>query len=413
MKNPPEIKRFEHGSLLIDVEGFTQRHMNALLKLNALHGYQYFDSIPNGIKFKQYVGIIQVDNLTIEILPKADKDDDDSKWQKVLIEMLEACRKLKASTYGNAQVLRGRMNLLELYFQTFLQEVELLIHQGLVKKYRKETSNVKALKGKLIFSQHISRNYIHKERFFTEHQIYDKDHALHQILFQALKVIDHFSRGGWLSNQCKRVQLSFPEVSELTITAKLLNGFQFNRKTEPYVKAFELARLILLNYSPNVLSGNEKMIALLFDMNKLWEEYVYVKLREVLNDTEYKLEPKAYKPFWGSNSLQPDIVIEYGSEKLIIDTKWKTPGSYSASVQDLRQMYAYNRFWNAEKAVLLYPGDSSDTKFEIFENTENDGVIHMCKMAFVNVVDKDGNLNKQLGREILRELEFAIKIKVT
>src|SRR5690606_20985123 len=92
------IQVFEHSFLPIK-GSFTQRHFVALSKLNALHNYQYFDLKHNGVVFKQFVGVIQVDGLTIEVLPKVDtyeSDDENAKkkWQSVLIQMLRATRKL-------------------------------------------------------------------------------------------------------------------------------------------------------------------------------------------------------------------------------------------------------------------------------------------------------------------------------
>lgn len=403
------IQVFEYDRLTVTDDPFEKRHLDALLKLNELHGFEYFDSIPNGIRFKQYVGIIQVDDLTIEIYPKVDRYDEEGQWKNVLIQMLKACNKLKASTYGDANVNRQNLNLFELYFSIYLSELSGLIKQGLVKQYRKESSNLNALKGKLLFSKNINRNIVHQERFYTEHQVYDKDHALHKILYAALTVVEEFTRGTYLYNTCKRVQLDFPAVTGIKITKKLLDGFKLSRKTKSYAKAFEIARLILLNYSPDISSGKERMLALLFDMNKLWEEYVVVKLREVLQDGQYQITAQDNRPFWGFNTLQPDIVIEKKSDKsdvLIIDTKWKCPG-ISASVQDLRQMYAYNRFWNASRAVLLYPGNPTDSDFEKFLNPEDPE--HSCKMAFVNVLNADGELDKDLGHKILLEVGMINK----
>ena len=272
-----------------------------------------------------------------------------------------------------------------------------------------ESSNIKSLKGKIIFSKNINKNFVHAERFFTKHQVYDRDHELHQILNSALKVIEQFTRGTYLFDNCKRIQLDFPEVGEINITKKLLDNFQLTRKTKAYTKAFEIARLILLNYSPDISSGNEKMLALLFDMNKLWEEYILIKLREELHDPKFEIMAKDSRSFWGLNYLNPDIVITDKSvnpvETFIIDTKWKRPGNSSASIQDLRQMYAYNRFWNCSKAVLLYPGDPKFDSFKEFKNI-HDSKKHFCKMAFVHVLDNYGKLNQNLGLDIIKEIEF-------
>ena len=84
MNSKAKITVYEHDRLTTDHASFKIRHLNALLKLNEYHNFDYFDSIPNGVKFKQYVGIIQVDGLSIEILPKADKDNSSADWKGLL-----------------------------------------------------------------------------------------------------------------------------------------------------------------------------------------------------------------------------------------------------------------------------------------------------------------------------------------
>ncbi len=104
------ISVFEHQRLYVGEQGFKQTHLDAMLKLNEYHDGNYFEPIAKGIKFNQYVGVLQVDGLTIEIHPKADKDDDDNKWKGVLLKMLKACGKLKAESSGAAHVKRQHLN---------------------------------------------------------------------------------------------------------------------------------------------------------------------------------------------------------------------------------------------------------------------------------------------------------------
>jgi 5-methylcytosine-specific restriction enzyme subunit McrC len=130
-----KIQVFEHSFLPIGKDGFEQRHFIAISKLNALHDYRYFDLKHNGVVFKQFVGVIQVDNLTIEILPKIDRyesEDKESKakWRDVLLDMLKVTRKLKIQKVGQAHVSKQSIHLLDIYFEWFLSEVQLLIHQG-------------------------------------------------------------------------------------------------------------------------------------------------------------------------------------------------------------------------------------------------------------------------------------------
>jgi 5-methylcytosine-specific restriction enzyme subunit McrC len=385
------------------------------LKLNEYHNFDYFDPIPNGVKFKQYVGIIQVDGLSIEILPKSDKDDSSADWKGLLLQMLKACGHLKASSVGAANVKRQHLNLLEVYFELYLTEIESLIHRGLVKKYRKNTGNVKALKGKLEFAGNIRYNLVHKERFYTTHQVYDRDHLLHQTLAYALEILEQFSKGSYLFDRCKRVLLNFPETSPLKVTKKQIEGIVLNRKTAPYNQALELARLIILNYSPDISTGREKMISLLFDMNRLWEEFILIQIRKELAGTSYSVKGQDSQTFIGSNYLKPDVVIQHDEDSkkvYIIDTKWKRPTNQSSSISDLRQMYTYNRFWNAKKAMLLYPGESKNNSFKPFEtedffrdNDQTTSITHLCKSGFVSILDQDNKLSDTIGKQVLKLLE--------
>ena len=129
------IDVYEHGRLLIDETNFKKKHWDAFVKLNTVHNGAYFDVLHNGIKFKQFVGVIQVEGLSVNIHPKADKDDSDDRWKNVLLQMLKSCGKIKADTLDAAQLKKQNINLLEIYFEYYLKELEGIIHQGLVKKY--------------------------------------------------------------------------------------------------------------------------------------------------------------------------------------------------------------------------------------------------------------------------------------
>ncbi|NBW59562.1 MAG: restriction endonuclease [Crocinitomicaceae bacterium] len=322
--------------------------------------------------------------------------------------MLKACGKVKAQTAGNANLKKQHINLLEIYFEYFLKEVEQLIHAGLVKKYRTETSNVKALKGKLDFAGNIRHNIIHKERFYTTHQIYDANHKLHQVLAHALDIVGQFTRATRLNDKCRRTQLAFPEVERIKPSLQLLESIKINRKTAPYERALELAKLIILNYSPDINHGQQKMIALLFDMNELWEEYVLRALKKhALKHPEQMIlvTGQESKTFYGSHrTIRPDIVLKKGGETIIIDTKWKRPTNKAASIEDLRQMYAYARFWLTNKVVLLYPGEYYDSGYKSYPNdndlNDHETDFHQCKIAMVSVL-KDEMLSENLAEDVM------------
>jgi 5-methylcytosine-specific restriction enzyme subunit McrC len=400
------IQVFEHRVLKIGQGGFTAAHWKDLIKLNELHDGEYFKIIHAGIKFSSYVGIIQVRDLTIEVLPKVDNSDSDTDWRSVLISMLKECEKLSARTYGDAKVKKQNLNLLELYFDLLLSEVEGLIRRGIIKKYRQETSNISTLKGKLLVGKNIQQNLIHKERFYTSHQEYDKNHLLNQILNEALCVVQQFTRGGILADKCNRTLLGFPEVDRVQVTPETFSRITLNRKSSSYDRAIELARLILLNYSPDIKGGKEKMLAILFDMNVLWEEYVLRQLKKAAKGTDIKIKGQAQKKFWKTRSIKPDILISTPDETVVVDTKWKRITNSRPSIEDLRQMYVYNKYWGANRSILLYPQPNSVKNTSgcyYLENSQVEDEDNTCEIRFENVVE-NGKLNREFGTELLGAL---------
>src|SRR5690625_4687423 len=79
-----------------------KRVIDKLWAYNDANKNIYFQAIRNGVRFRNYVGVIQIGNIVIEILPKTDKiariDKDDvvrEQWQKVLLSMLKYCKRIK------------------------------------------------------------------------------------------------------------------------------------------------------------------------------------------------------------------------------------------------------------------------------------------------------------------------------
>lgn len=412
MSKIPPIQVFEYESIAFKgrhhKEGFSEEVFNAFEKyFQANERTPFFEMIPYGVRFKQYVGAIQIGKHTIEVLPKAGKEGNEKVWQSVLLDMLKACHLLTAKETGVASLKLRANSILDLYFELYVQELESLLHQGLIKKYRQKSGQQKALKGALIFSKQISQNIVHKERFYTRHTVYDKNHLLHQILAEALTVVARLSSSARLKDRIGRVQLDFPEVSKLDVSASYFAKLRTDRKTAPYQKAIGIAKLIILNYRPDISAGKNDLLALMFDMNVLWEEYVYRILnKQVRNDYEV-LSQKRYK-FWEHKIVQPDLILKERTtnQTYVIDTKWKVIDSKHPADDDLKQMYVYNYHSKSLNSMLLYPRthgqEDVQGKFRLLQN----GKEHYCSLGFVDVIDGDG-LNKKMASDIIRKLEVV------
>lgn len=405
------IQVFEYQTIHIGYEGvFEERHLQLLARYLEEQKEPYYELRHRGVRFKQFVGVLQAGDLTIEVLPKLDKQSEQS-MQPFLLHLLKVCHSLKTYNFQEAQLRTQRKNVLDLYVSLFLQEIEQLLHNGLIKQYRRKEGNLNALKGRLHFEKNLRRNLIHKERFYVSYQTYDQQHLLHQIIHEALSVLGSLSGYFTHTDRVQRNLLLWPEQPRLRVEEGLFERISFNRKTKPYQQAIHIARLILLNFHPDFRGGNSSVLALLFDMNKLFEQYVAIQFKKALRGTKYKVTTQTSKSFWKGDSrspqkIRPDIVISNGEENWVIDTKWKLPQKQRPSDDDLRQLYVYGKYYNAKQTFLLYPSPTTTHKVSgEYQGTEGAG--QYCHLLFWPLLDEERSSLKKWGIGELEEWVFA------
>ena len=343
MNNKKFIQVFEYQKLRYDdSEIFRKQHIDAMVKFNELHQNRYFTIIHKGIQFKNFVGVVQIGGLTIEILPKADNNEraDENLWQNVLLNMLNVCKHIQVESISETQLKKRYRSILDVYFELYLTEIEKLVKKGLIRKYRKNLSNQNSLKGKLIFSKNIQYNSIHKERFCCEQQIYDKNHLIHQVLYRGLVILKSFV-SSHLKDKINRLLFEFHDFDKVAIQQKHFRSIIIDRKNRDYIKAIDIAKIIILNYSPSLNFGNDNLLTLLFDMNALWEEYIFRVLQKHTPDGVSVSFQNSHR-FWENKRIRPDIVIKTQDESFVIDTKWKIIEFNNPSDDDLKQMFVYN-----------------------------------------------------------------------
>lgn len=370
------------------------------------------------IIFQQFVGVLKIGNLTIEVLPKIDKaNGDDADWQKVLLTMLSNALNLELKATNNAEINVEQTSVLQFYFNWFIKEVNLLMHQGLIKKYVAKTENRNALKGRLQLQKHIQHNIVHAERFYVTYNDYNQNHVYNAILQQCLKAILLIAKDSKVAAEAASILNWFPACDKVHISEKVFDKLVYHRKTERYKTAIKIAKIILLNFHPDLQGGNHDVIAIMFDMNKLWEQYVLAKLQQA--HSNYRFYGQLQKKFWvGTNRtkwVKPDIVAyKKDTEEVafILDTKWKlldADANKNVSDADLKQMFVYNKLWNCSYSFLLYPKASG--KIEIEEGNFIDS--SSKKESFCNTIKlsilKDNNLDNDIWKELIEKQKDLTK----
>jgi 5-methylcytosine-specific restriction enzyme subunit McrC len=365
--------------------------------------FPYYSLVNKGIKFRQYVGVFKIGNTTVEVLPKADKTGNKETWQNSLIEMLKAVGSFNVHAPSSSNLNVKQNSILDLYFELFITEIEYLLHRGLIKRYNRKEGNQLALKGKIKFNKHIQQNLIHQERFYTSYTSYDTNHKLHAILYKTLLVLRRINSNPILISKIGKILLDFPPMSSIKVSPVLFEKIVYNRKNTPYKTAVDIAQIILLNYHPNITQGNNHVLALMFDMNLLWEQFVAVSLQK---NSSFKISTQSSKNFWKpskgySSSLRPDIIIELDKKKYVLDTKWKNLHHTNPSSTDLRQMFAYLHYFDAKKVALVYPSDASSIHSGHYYDTAGN-INQNCSILAITTEQEIGSWQKAICLQVER-----------
>jgi 5-methylcytosine-specific restriction enzyme subunit McrC len=405
------IQVFEHQWLKVENHPlFKMSHFIAMEQYGYRTKEKYYSVGNKRIKFNNYVGVIQVKNLTIEVLPKADNNADDENtkehWHNALIAMLHECKLIKLNAISTAKLKLRSASILDLYYDLFLTEVETIFRHGMRKDYRAVKENLNKVKGKILFTDHIKKNAFHHERVFVEHKVFDANNRLNQILLKGIVILKSIAHNPNHNIRIIKLLLNFENISDANVTANWFDKIRYDRNTERYRQAMNLAKMIILRYNPDLKGGNENVFAILFDMNMLYENYIYRKLKVLQADPDnpiIRVRDQTRMPFWESRGLRADIVVETEEKSLVIDTKWKVMKNNIPSDADLKQMFVYNLHYDTDLSILLYPKttiDSSEKK--PFRNKSFQG--HNCQVAFVDIFNKHGQLDPNLGKKMYDEL---------
>lgn len=400
------VRLFEYQHLRVGdpVQGgvFEGRHWRKLRQFLVFSRYPYFQVLPDGIQFRQYVGALQVDELTIEIVPKADRTapDDAGLWQNVLVDLLRACRLWRGEWIAGGRLDVKPGGLLEWYCRYFLQQTEGLLRQGLQKSYDRRLERRRTLRGRLLVHKQITET---QPVFWTNGETFNYNHPYNQWLLAALELLIARYPDEQLRTQAQTLHRRFPDLPRPT--GDRLPALTDPLRNQRYIPALTIARLLLNHFSPMARHGDWPLMAILFDMNALFEEYIARQLEKHCPPGA-TVRRQLSTPFWNRRSIRPDLVLDYNGRRSVIDTKWKEIPKGRPAMEDIRQIYVYNEYFSADQGILLYPqtGDLQEWPAIPFAPVRGQERTHSCRIMTAPVVCADGVLNPDLGRMLWEKI---------
>ena len=336
------------------------------------------------IKFDKYTGIIQLkDGTYLEILPKVDKTPNLDNSRKIFENLVFASHNLtkeyKHNKISESQT-RKDDRIIEIFISVFCKDILELLKRGTKKSYIRKSENLTNYKGKLKFSDHIKRNIALENKFFVEYSEFSLDIPENRILKSACLCLMKQTFIEENKKALRRLLVEFDDVSPCTNLDKDLKDKQINRLHEYYARPLQYAEFFLRhdNYMPH--RGKTSLPALLFPLNKMFEDYIENLFKE--NDIRYNVQYSRHNLVRTAGekkelfNTQMDFVISKEEKRLILDAKWKeldiSDEKLGVSQSDLYQLYNYSAIIrDIEKKevsiALLYPQTSNFNKVEEWE----------------------------------------------
>ena len=381
------------GTSKTDIDKNKFNKLKEFIKTNKLdEDPKFFKVYKDYIIPQNFIGSINIDDISIEIFPKISlvKGNENHHKKERFLEILKYVETFNENIYENLEIGNENMPILEFFISNFIEEIEKILKKGLVYSYINKSENILYFKGKLNLANHIKYNII-ENRFFMNFDEFSINSMENSLIKLALEKIKNISSNMENIDKLHQLLIQFEDIETSGLNpAHLFKKILFDRKNEFYRKSLNLAKFFLLDESPySVFYNDEREVTgLFFPMEIIYESYVANKLKQLINkQISIKIQDESHRIFdkceVGGNEekkyttlfkLKPDIVVEKENETIILDTKWKELKNpkenkaiynYNISERDIYQMITYIQVYNTKakkckKAYLIYPINNND-----------------------------------------------------
>jgi 5-methylcytosine-specific restriction enzyme subunit McrC len=362
--------------------------------------YKPFEILKNNkIRTTQYVGLIQVSDHTIQILPKvSSKFNKDDALKNVLIMLLYSNN---LSIYERKlSELANRLNtIVEGLIFFYALGLEKALAQGINKTYVTQEYNSKYLRGQLIMEKEAAK--IDKSYLWIRTSDYVEDNELNQFLKAATRRFIPLTQNPEIRMGLRRVLSYLVDVSDLKIENIKYKNMTFNRLNASYEPSYRLAKLILEKSAIAVSRKKTKFYNFLIDMNKLFQEFVAnfmnANWRSLGHaNTQLVIQGDGINRYYFGNwhldkredyQLIPDLIIRdtEGTPLMIMDTKYKQVDDKDSdrpktTPEDLYQLYAYLQKINCKKGLIIYPSYRETKLYEDHFEFDNNHLLFFSKV---------------------------------
>lgn len=334
------------------------------------------------MRFINYVGVIVCSGVRYEIIPKVNLSKHDER--ATLMSMLSVTNFLPISFDERMKSGEGTNDLLSVFLAIFVKQLLVELKKGVYRTYELKSDNLNVLKGSLVLSKHIQVNAFQHTKAYCSYDEYTENNLLNQLFKAALMIVQKDMEMLTSKLDLERCLGYLENIDWCYFDKKSLKHIHLDRQTERFRDALQFAKMIIENASIYRSGRQSSSFSFLFPMNLLFEQYIGVALRYVVDPRKVVSQHAEKRLLRNKKSgrenilLKPDFVID---DTLILDTKWKSAtyrGKTSYVQADIYQMYAYvTAYEDVYRCILLYPKQEFEAEHPVWEVIDTDKTIEM------------------------------------
>ncbi|MDE7055009.1 MAG: McrC family protein [Oscillospiraceae bacterium] len=342
---------------------------------------------------QHWVGTISLKGLNIEILPKLYGHVSTDSLRIVLMRMITVSHQAPAVREMPGMAWMRKDSLIEMLIGTYLGVLETYVKEGLQHSYQTVSQNINRVKGKILFGKQFSRNVLDPAKFWCSYSKFTADNDVNRFMKVCLHQMDILTRDSQNKRRIKYLLPAFDRISLISKERALARPIVFHSANHRAAEAYRYGLLFLKNIFSTLSAGNTAISMMLFNMNELYELFIYRVAKIVYGShTAYQMRGNYLlardtdgRKYVG---LRPDIAIKTATGELdIIDTKWKIPKRF-AKESDAYQMNAYSSsIQNVGRVFLLYPHVENQDMVGDYHFAGLGGRTRTLKIRTVNLLD--------------------------
>jgi 5-methylcytosine-specific restriction enzyme subunit McrC len=308
-----------------------------------------YDITPGSI-----VGVVRLGERTIHILPKfpiarlfflLSYSTDPGNWRS-----------------GDDAHLAGDPDVLEAVVPSFTSQVKRALVRGLLHDYQQQEDALNVLRGRMRIDEQLRRRFGRLPPVECRFDEFTADVIENRLIRAATAALLRVRlRSNSSREALLRIDALLAEVTPTRYDARVLPKVALTRRNRHYTAALVLSRLILACASPEIRHGIVPCTGFILNMNKVFEAFVAVALREQLrlSELDFSRNAAGRRMFLDQGEqvrLKPDVSWWHRDGRCLFvgDVKYKWAGEDAVRHADLYQLLAYTVTAGLRSGMLIY-----------------------------------------------------------